>query len=292
MTSEGSPPNAKRRRRWAAIPRWLRLLIIAAAGYATYVVAAWAVQEQFLFPGARRTPAADAESRYPEVQRVWTTGEDGARVEAWYAPGGAASPRGRGPAVMFFHANGDLLDDVWPAVRPYLDRGWSAMCVEYRGYGRSTGRPSQDGIVADCVRFRAWLDARPEVDSGRVIYHGISLGGGVACAVAARRSPSAIVLECTFTSVEDLAREKWLPSWLFRHPFRSREVLARLDIPALIMHGARDEVIPYAHGRRLHAAKPGSIFITLPCGHHDHHSDRAALGRFLDGLWPAGENKP
>ncbi len=180
VMSEGSPPNAKRRRRWAAIPRWLRLLIIAAAGYATYVVAAWAVQEQFLFPGARRTPAADAESRYPEVQRVWTTGEDGARVEAWYAPGGAASPRGRGPAVMFFHANGDLLDDVWPAVRPYLDRGWSAMCVEYRGYGRSTGRPSQDGIVADCVRFRAWLDARPEVDSGRVIYHGISLGGGVA----------------------------------------------------------------------------------------------------------------
>lgn len=278
----------RRWRRWTALPVWLRFVLLGVAGYVAYVGLGWMLQEQFLFPGARRAPALDAERRWPEVERVWITTDDGARVEAWHQAGDGRSAASPGPAVMYFHANGDLLEEGWPAMLWYLERGFSALAVEYRGYGRSSGSPSQAGIVADCVRFRDWLNARPETDASRILYHGISLGGGVACALGAERSPAALVLECTFSSVEDLAREKLLPPQLCRHPFRSREALSRLDVPTLIMHGTRDEVIPFEHGQRLHAARLGSRFVELQCGHHDYRSDLRALRDFVDALrWGA-----
>lgn len=109
--------------------------------------------------------------------------------------------------------------------------------------------------MADAVRFRDWLTAQPEVD-GRIIYHGLSLSGGVAAALATERPPAPLILECTFTSMEAMAHRHLLPGFLCRHPFRTDRVIAQLNCPILIMHGRRDNTIPVTHGHRLHDLAP------------------------------------
>jgi fermentation-respiration switch protein FrsA (DUF1100 family) len=90
--------------------------------------------------------------------------------------------------------------------------------MEYRGYGRASGTPSQAALVADGARFYDWLAARPEVDRRRIVLQGTSLGGAIATAVAAERKPAALVLECTFTSMGALAHGYGLPTVLCKHP--------------------------------------------------------------------------
>ena len=108
------------------------------------------------------------------------------------------------------------------------------------------------------------------------MYHGRSLGGGVAAALATERPPAALVLESTFTSLAALARTRGLPESLCRHPFRTDRALPGLQRPVLVLHGRDDELIPPAHGRELHALAPGSTYVELPGGHNDFPGDRAA----------------
>jgi fermentation-respiration switch protein FrsA (DUF1100 family) len=114
-----------------------------------------------------------------------------------------------------------------------------------------------------------WLVRRPEVDPRRVVGYGRSLGGGAVCGLARERELAALVLESTFTSVRDVARGLGLPGFVVADPFESLSVVRGFAGPILLLHGERDEVIPFAHAERLHAAAPGSQLRRLACGHND-----------------------
>jgi fermentation-respiration switch protein FrsA (DUF1100 family) len=122
---------------------------------------------------------------------------------------------------------------------------------EYRGYGRSGGKPSQATILADLVRIHDQMVTRPEVDPSRVLFHGRSIGGGVVCALAAVRKPHAMILMSTFTSIHDVAKKWFVPKSLIADPFESLEVVRTLDIPILVVHGTEDRLIPPSHGHAL-----------------------------------------
>jgi pimeloyl-ACP methyl ester carboxylesterase len=156
--------------------------------------------------------------------------------------------------------------------------------MEYRGYGRSGGTPGQKTIVEDAVAFRELLGDRPEVDVERIAYHGRSIGGGVACALAAQRPPSAMILESTFSSLASMAKRYLLPSPLCRHPFRNDQVLAAFDGPVLLMHGTNDFIIPHHHSEKLHGLCADSTLLLLPGGHNDFPSDPRAYVEAIQGL--------
>jgi hypothetical protein len=163
--------------------------------------------------------------------------------------------------------------------------GASILLVEYPGYGRSEGEPSERSIRETMLAAYDWLGARPEVDARRVVGFGRSLGAGAVCTLVGHRPLAALVLQSGFTSVRAFARERWLPGFLVRDPFDNAAALARHDGPALILHGTRDDVIPYAHGRELARAARRGKFISYACAHNDCPPDLAAMwseiGAFL-----------
>lgn len=243
---------------------------------------ACALQERLIFPREYARGRLPATPR--GVEALWITADDGARVEAWFAPGAGVGPGAPGPLVIFFHGNGELIDTGLDVAALYNPWGVSVLLAEYRGYGRSQGTPSQAAIVADMVRFHDVMAARPDVDPGRIVYHGRSLGGGVAGALAAERPPAALILESTFTSLAALARSRGLLESLCRHPFRTDRVLPGLGRPVLLLHGADDELIPPAHARQLHAITPGSQLVELPGHHNDFPGDPAAYAAAIRGF--------
>ena len=243
----------------------LIILFIAAALFLANLAAMYFLQPVLTFP---HPPAGSAR---PQA-RVDAGGEtlwvdvDGARVEGWLLPGAAAGPA---PLLVYTHGNGELID-YWAAeFEPLRAAGIHILLVEYPGYGRSTGSPSEASVTAALLAMYDRVAADPRVDARRIVGYGRSLGGGAIAQLAARRPLAALVLESTFTSLADVIRGYHVPAWLIRNHFDTRAVLAEFRGPVLLLHGKYDQVIPVAHARALNAAFPAAELHEFECGHND-----------------------
>jgi hypothetical protein len=255
----------------------VRFLALLALAWMVWAGGAFLLQRRLLYPGTAMEPLRPrSASTLAGVESLWIE-HDGGRAEAWYLPpvpedassdGGAS---GRHPALLFFHGNGEFIDDWVEVLRPFPERlGMGLLLVEYPGYGRSTGRPTEGSIVA--VATAAWdrIAARPEVDPGRMVAMGRSLGAGPAAALARAREPAALVLQSAFTDVAELAvRRFWVPPFLVRDRFPVLPAVRAFSGPVLVLHGRRDAVIPFRHGEALAAAGPHVTFLPWGCGHND-----------------------
>ncbi|MFW5966774.1 MAG: alpha/beta hydrolase [Persicimonas sp.] len=241
------------------------------------------LQRKVIFPGTDMPVAEKPRLPTEETERWWLETDQG-RVEAWFSPGEGVAPEEPGPAVVLAHGNGEVIDDYRGRIQRYVERGISVLLPEFRGYGRSAGDPSQETVTGDFERLHERLAAREEVDAERIAYHGYSLGGAVLAALAARKKPRALILESTFTSVADMA--PWLPgaAALVSDPFETLEVVERLDVPILVVHGRRDSVVPFEHGERLAEANDEAEFVDHD---GDHHAmlDQRAFWRHVDRLF-------
>ncbi len=246
-------------------------------GYAAWCVLLWFGQDVLVFPGDLSDRAPPQSDPGPGGQVHWLETPDGARVESWFYPGDGRSAASPGPAVIYFHGSGKLLDDWKTEQRPYTAWGVSVLCVEYRGYGRSSGDPSQRAITADNVRFHDWLIQRPEVDATRIFFHGRSLGGAVAAALVPQRRPIALILESTFTNLTDAAWRLGVPPFILRHPYQTDRVLAAYEGPVLIVHGRNDEMVRISEARELKRLAKQATLIETEGGHHAEPHEREAL---------------
>lgn len=206
----------------------------------------------------------------------------GGEVEAWFMPAPGDGPH---PVVLFAHGNGELIEH-WPdLLAPYLEMGISVLLPEYRGYGRSAGWPSARTIGDDFRWFLDRLSRRPDVDIGRLILHGRSIGGGVVCGLARHVDPKALVLWSTFTSIDDVAKRFGVPRMLVPDHFENEAALRDVRAPTFIVHGRDDALIPVAHAHRLAAAAYDSELHLYTAGHNDCPPPRSdhwrALARFL-----------
>ncbi|MBK8482195.1 MAG: alpha/beta hydrolase [Proteobacteria bacterium] len=239
------------------------------------------LQRRIVFPRHLTHAAAGAGDGVEALERLWIDTEEG-RVEAWLLPGEGVGPTHPGPAVIFAHGNAELIDE-WPQIlQPYRRLGISVLLPEYRGYGRSAGSPSQAAIGADFARFYDQLAARPEVDAARIVLHGRSLGGGVVCQLAEQREVAAVILMSTFSSVHELAKRFWVPSFLLRDPFDNRAAIARLQRPVLIVHGRQDTLIPVDHARVLAAAATRGRLVLYDGDHNTCPPDWTVFWRDLE----------
>ncbi len=253
--------------------------------YAFYCGLLFLAQRHLLFPRSMIPAPPPVDLAAAGIERVWLAPGFG-RVEAWYLPPSTGAP-GPCPAVIFAHGNGELID-FWPTELKRFSRlGMGLLLVEYPGYGRSAGSPSQESIAETFTRAYNWLSARADVDPERIVFFGRSLGGGAVCDLARVRPAAALILMSCFKSVRAFAPRYLAPPFLIRDPFDNLEAVARFGGAVLVIHGRFDEVIPFAHGESLHAAAKNGTLIAYAAGHNDCPPDWELfwndLERFLRG---------
>ncbi|MFN3201180.1 MAG: alpha/beta hydrolase [Bradymonadia bacterium] len=246
--------------------RVFKIALVLLGLYVLGLTLAYVFQREVLFP--RRWTAQPLLQAPAGVESLWRESPQGP-VEAWFIPGEGCTAERPGPLVVFGHGNGDLIDGWWPALRTYTRMGISVLMPEFRGYGRSAGSPSEPAITEDFVWFLDAAVKRPEVDAARVHYHGFSMGGGAVVALARHRPPKALVLQSTYTGIDQLTWRYGIPGFLVKDQFRSREVVSTLDVPVLVIHGRDDNVVPFSHGERLAEMAPQGRLMARTCKHGD-----------------------
>ncbi|HEX2830551.1 MAG TPA: alpha/beta hydrolase [Burkholderiales bacterium] len=239
-----------------------------AAAYLLIVGFVWLVQDRLIYyPEMGREIATTPAARGVAYDDFTITTEDGERLSVWWVP--ATSPRG---AVLLLHGNAGNISQRTDYALMFRELGYSTLLVDYRGYGRSTGKPSEEGTYRDADAAWRWLTRTRHIPENQIVVFGESLGGGVASWIAARHRPRALVLASTFTSATDLGAEVYgfLPVRLIsRFRYATLERLRDVTSPILIMHSPDDDIIPYAHGRKLfEAANEPKAFVDLAGGHN------------------------
>lgn len=191
------------------------------------------------------------------------------RVHAWWVPA-SATPIGH---VLLCHGNGGNIGDRVPNIALLSAAGFDVVAFDYSGYGRSGGRPSEQGTFRDAVAAREALLRQEGVDPARVLYLGESLGAAVALALALEHPPAGLVLQSAFTSVRDIARVHYplIPRSLVPDAYPSLRLIPRLRAPLLVLHGAHDEIVPLMYGEALFdaAPEPKRIEVLPGVGHND-----------------------
>ena len=233
--------------------------------YAALVGLMYVAQRSLMyFPDRQRV--APAAAGLPQAAEETLTTSDGERVIVWHVP-----PREGRPVVLYFQGNGGGLSLRVPRFAALVNDGIGLIAVNYRGYGGSSGSPSEDGLIADARAAYDFATARYEAK--RVVPWGESLGSGVAIALAAERPIGRVVLEAPFTSAADVGAGAYpfVPvRWLMKDQFRSDERIARVSAPVLVMHGERDRVVPIRLGEKLFELARGSKrFVRYPQAGHE-----------------------
>jgi fermentation-respiration switch protein FrsA (DUF1100 family) len=247
-------------------------------GVACYWGLLFALQRAVLYP---RPIAAGGTAHLERAggEQLWLAAPAG-RVEAWLLPA-VARAEARHPLVVFAHGNGELIDHWVDELARLREWGLAVLLVEYPGYGRSAGSPSQASIEQAMTLAYDLAVARADVDADRIVGYGRSLGGGAVCALSRERRLAALVLESTFTSVRSMARRFGLPRFLVRDPFDNEAAVRAFAGPILLVHGERDEIVGPEHARALHAAARGSELHLVRCGHNDCPRPWDALRKFF-----------
>lgn len=251
--------------------------LVAAGLMAAYWALLFFAQRSILFPAPQLTGAPP---RPPDAEQIWLNTSFG-RIEAWYLPA-VRSAGGPSPLLVFSHGNAELID-YWPEEFDE-PRRWGAgvLLVEYPGYGRSDGTPSQQSITESMLAAYDWTRQRADIDASRIIPYGRSLGGGAALALSVARSVPAVILESSFSSVAAFAARFGAPALLIRDTFDNVSALRSFKGPTLILHGDRDDIVPTEHARLLAAAARDATLKLLPCGHNDCPRPWADVRAFLD----------
>jgi fermentation-respiration switch protein FrsA (DUF1100 family) len=262
-----------------ALVKWT--LIVLLVGYVGAVALLYVVQRALMyFPDTARMPPAAA--GLPGAEEILLDAADGERLIAWHVP-----PRGDRPVVLYLHGNGGALSHRAERFRALTADGTGLVAIDYRGFGGSTGRPSEAGLLIDAQTAYGFAAAR--YPAARIAVWGESLGTGVAVALAAERPAGRLVLEAPFTSAVDLAARRYpfVPvRWLMKDQFRSDLRVASVAAPLLVLHGARDTIVPIEYGERLFGlAREPKRFVRFPQGEHedlDRFGALATVKTFLD----------
>ena len=233
--------------------------------YAGYLCLLYFWQGSMIYPGTQnRVASTPPPSAGMEVIRLPTSAGN---IEALFLPatdGSTGSPK---PLLIFGHGNGELTDFWVTNLDGFRQRGIGVLLVEYPGYGRSSGTPSERSIGIAMDAAYDHMAADPRVDRTRILGFGQSLGGGAICLLAKDRPLRALILESTFPSLDIFAASHWAPSFLLRDHFNSLATVAGFAGPILVIHGRQDQLIPWQQGQRLAAAAAHATFRLYDCGH-------------------------
>ena len=256
---------------------------MAAAAYAVVLLALFVFQSRLVFfpnmPSRAIGPGPDSVGLAYEPVEIIT--EDGIKLDAWYVP--AQQPRG---VVLFFHGNAGNISHRLDSLRIFNTLNLDTLIFDYRGYGRSEGKVSEQGTYRDGEAVWRYLTEKRGIAPAEIVIFGRSLGAAIAAYVASRHTQGALILENGFVSVPDMAAAlyPWMPARrLARIKYPTGEYLQAVSCPVLIVHSRDDEIIPFGQGRKLfELASEPKHFLELRGGHND--GFLVSRRHYLDGL--------
>jgi fermentation-respiration switch protein FrsA (DUF1100 family) len=258
-------------------------LIGVVTAYLFVLGALYVFQRSILYPRDVTRPDV-ARVGVPGMEELTLATSDGERLVAWHLP-----PREGRPVLVYFHGNAGNLDREprLQRFRAFAREGIGFLAIHYRGYGGSTGTPTEAGLHLDARA--ALAEAGRLYGSGRLVAYGESLGTGVATRLAVENPVRALVLDAPYTSTAGVAERiyRLIPVRRLMHDqFRSDEIVGRLRTPLLVLHGTDDRIIPVEHGEELFslAPEPKRLVLFEGGGHEDLHrrGATAIVTRFLD----------
>lgn len=261
----------------------LSLILLIAAGYGGLLGLMYLFQRSLMyFPDARRT--APAAAGFAQAEEVSLTASDGERLIAWHVP-----PREGKPVVLYFQGNAGGIDLRVGRFQWLIADGVGLVALGYRGYSGSSGRPSEQGLIRDAVAAHEFAASR--YAPARIVAWGESLGTAIAIALAAEHKVGGVILDAPFPSATAVgaAAYPFVPvRWLIKDSFHSDLRIARVHAPILVLHGARDRVVPLRLGEALFAlANEPKRMVRFPDGGHVNLDDHGAVDvvkEFLAGL--------
>ena len=259
---------------------WYTIITSVLAVWLLLVLIIYVFQSRLIFYPEKDIMMTPADVNLP-FRDVFLQIDAGTRIHGWYIP--HEQPRA---TLLFLHGNAGNISQRLDSVKIFYDMGLSVFIIDYQGYGRSTGSPSETGTYQDARAAWSFLTGKLQLPAPQIIVFGRSLGGAVAVWLAAAYSPGALILESTFTSVADLGKHyyPYLPvQWLTRIRYPTLERISRVVCPLLIIHSRDDEIIPFEHGQKLYAAaRAPREFLQISGGHNE--GFLLAGSKYIDGL--------
>jgi uncharacterized protein len=270
----------------------VQIILGGGVAYALALIFLACFQRRLVFQRIPITPGDPRALDGLDCRRIRLATADGEELDAlWTRP--KAAPVA---TILYLHGNASDLRTKAPRIRRLTELGFSVLAFDWRGYGRSTGSPSQEGLGLDADAALNWLERHAELS--RAVVLGESIGSGVAVELAAKRKVGALVLEAPYVSIVDIAQAR-LPIFPVRRllldPFRSDLWIGKIGTRLLIQHGVLDRTIPFRHGERLFAMAPEpKRLIAYPRGGHDdlpekHDSYRDLAAFVVESLALPGE---
>ena len=229
------------------------------------------LERNFVFFPVRTLPDAPSDTNVT-FEDVFFLSCDRYWIHGWFIPGSSKY------TLLWFHGNGGNISHRMEEILMMHDSlEINIFIFDYRGYGRSEGKPSEQGVYRDAKAAIKYIQNRPEVDSSRIIYFGRSLGAAIAIHSASTHPPSRMILVAPFTSLSDIASLKFphLPlKWLTRNRYNTISKIQKVHTSLLIMHGDLDDVVPLTHSSRIFdtANQPKRLRVLVGAGHNDTHS--------------------
>lgn len=236
----------------------LVILAALAAMYVALVAIAWRFGDVLMFP------APGPSYRRGSLDGLITLrAADGNELSAVHL----ANPRAR-YTILYSHGNGEDLGNILPVLERIRDFGFAVFAYDYRGYGASPGHPSADGVVLDARAAWTYVTDVIGVTPERVILWGRSIGGGPTVQLAAEHACAGLVLEATFTSAFCVVTNRRILPF---DRFENRRLIRGMQLPTLFIHGTKDRIVPFVHGRRNFecAGEPKTAVWVEGAGHND-----------------------
>ncbi|GAA4361761.1 alpha/beta hydrolase [Kangiella marina] len=247
-------------------------LITIVGAYVLYVLFFYLLQRRMLFP-VHELPTHNAElitQAGGEIIRLpFSQGE----FELAYLPPLSEAYGDKSPVIMLAHGNGNIIDDWAPRLDFVRQQGFSVILAEYPGYGRSDGKPSYRTIKECMLKAYDWIEQQPQFDHEHISLLGRSMGGGAVLSILSQKKPYAVILMSTYSSVMDLAKQRWVPHFLVRDPFDNVSALKNYEGRAYLVHGEADKTVPINALSKLLAAKQDAEHQIYSTGHADTPDD-------------------
>lgn len=289
MVTTAASPDVARKPRWR---RWLRrFMVLFGLPYLVVVGLLAFFQRSLIYHPSRETPNPAVLKPADETVTIRT--EDGLELQAWWlkarssaetAGEEAATPPRMGPLVVYFCGNAGDRSDRFREFDILTGAGADVLCCDYRGYAKNAGSPSEEGLARDARAVWNFATRERNVPASKIVLLGESLGGGVAVRLASEvcgqgTPPGGLIVRSSFSSLADVAATAvpWIPGrWLLIDRFPSAERIAKVTSPILVLHGRRDEIVPFELGQKLFAAAPrdstngyANRFVELPRADHN-----------------------
>lgn len=240
----------------------------------------WLAQSRFVYFPRRALAAAPTDAGL-EYEDITYRAGDGTKIHAWYVP----APGEQG-VILFCHGNAGNISHRIDTLQIFNRLGFSTFIFDYRGYGRSEGKPSEQGTYLDVQGAWDWLVEKRGIDPRRIVIAGRSLGGAVGSRLAARETPGALIVESAFSSAPDMGAKfyPFLPVRLLsRFDYSTKDHVKNVHCPVLVIHSPDDEMCPFAHGQEIFAAAhPPKKFLKIWGSHNEGY--RLSLHHYIQGL--------